>query len=154
MHQGFQAFLNRCFNFRIKCRGGFIHDQDRCVLEQHTGDRNTLALTTGQLDAALSHMGIKTGAAFGIRQLRDELFGTGLADRFPELFVSGVRIAIQQVFANRTVQQRRVLSDHADLRTQAFLGNLGNILTVDQDPAALNVIHAQQQVHQRRLTGA
>ncbi|KPY99772.1 Transposase, family [Pseudomonas syringae pv. aptata] len=154
LHQRLQALLNRRFDFRVECRGGFVHDQDRRVLEQHAGDRDTLALTAGQLDAALTDMGVEAGATFGVREQRDELVGARLVNRIPELFISCVRIAIQQVLANRAVQQRGVLGDHADLRAQAFLGDFGNILAVDEDPPALHVVHAQQQVDQRRLARA
>ena len=37
---------------------------------------------------------------------------------------------------------------------QALLGDVGDVLPVDQDAAALDVVEAQQQVDQRRLAGA
>ncbi|MCY1451451.1 hypothetical protein D9M71_683200 [compost metagenome] len=99
-----------------------------------------MTLAAGELDPTLTHMGIETGAALGIGQLRDELVGTRPAYGFPQLFFSGVGPAIQQVFANRAVQQRGVLGDHADLRTQAGLGHQGNVLAIDQDASAFQVI--------------
>jgi hypothetical protein len=44
--------------------------------------------------------------------------------------------AVQQVVADRAVQQRGVLGDHADLCAQAFLADLGDVLAVDQDAPA------------------
>jgi hypothetical protein len=52
------------------------------------------------------------------------------------------------------VQQRGVLGDHADLCAQAFLGHFGDVLAVDQDAPALQVVQAQQQVDQGRFARA
>ncbi len=49
------------------------------------------------------------------------------------------------------MQQRGVLGDHADLSAQAFLGDLSDVLAIDQDAPALQVVQAQQQVDQGRL---
>ncbi|MNE64531.1 hypothetical protein D3C80_1599480 [compost metagenome] len=85
-------------------------------------------------------MGIEAGAALGIGQQRDEFIGAGLTDRFPDRFVTGVGTPVQQVFADRTVQQRGVLGNHADLRAQAGLSDQGNVLAIDQDASAFQVI--------------
>ena len=50
--------------------------------------------------------------------------------------------------------QRGILRHHADLRAQAVLRDAGDVLAVDQDAAALQVVEAQQQVDERRLAGA
>ncbi|MCY1235746.1 hypothetical protein D9M72_483750 [compost metagenome] len=68
--------------------------------------------------------------------------------RFPELGVGGVGFAIQQVVTDRAVQQRGVLGNHADAFAQAFLADVGDVLAVDQDASAFDVVQAQQQVHQ------
>ncbi|KAG1530353.1 hypothetical protein G6F50_017374 [Rhizopus delemar] len=52
------------------------------------------------------------------------------------------------------MQQRGVLGDHADLLAKAFLGDMGDVLVVDQDAAAFQVVQAQQHVHQGRFAGA
>jgi hypothetical protein len=59
LHQRFQAFLDGRFDFRVQRRGGFVHDQDRRVLEQHAGDGDALALAAGELHAALADVGIE-----------------------------------------------------------------------------------------------
>ena len=52
------------------------------------------------------------------------------------------------------MEQRGVLGDHADLRAQALLRDLGDVLAVDEDAAVLQIVEAQQQVDERRLAGA
>ena len=40
-------------------------------------------------------------------------------------------------YTHLDVYKRQVLGDHADLRAQAFLGDAGDVLAVDQDAACL-----------------
>ena len=68
--------------------------------------------------------------------------------------LAGVGAAVEDVVAHRAVQQRGVLRHHADLRAQAVLRDVGDVLAVDQDAARLQVVEAQQQVDERRLAGA
>ena len=70
------------------------------------------------------------------------------------LGLGGVGAAVEDVVAHRAVQQRGVLRDHADLRAQAVLRHVGDVLAVDQDAARLDVVEAQQQVDERGLAGA
>ena len=62
--------------------------------------------------------------------------------------------AVEDVVGDRAVQQRGVLRHHADLAAQALLARLGDVLAVDQDAAAFDVVEAQQQIDERRLAGA
>ncbi len=50
------------------------------------------------------------------------------------------------------MQQRGILGDHPDLAAQALLRHFSNILTVNQDTTAVEVVQAQQQVHQGGFT--
>ena len=52
------------------------------------------------------------------------------------------------------MQQRGVLRHHADLRAQAVLRHVRDILPVDQHAAAVEVVEAHQQADERRLAGA
>ncbi|MCY1452445.1 hypothetical protein D9M71_693650 [compost metagenome] len=93
-------------------------------------------------------MGVEAAPACRIRKLRHEIRGAGLAYRILQLGVAGAGVAVEQVVADRAVQQGGVLGDHADLRAQALLGHLGDVLAVDEDAPAFQVVEAQQQVHQ------
>ena len=65
-----------------------------------------------------------------------------------------VRPAVEDVVADRAVQERGVLRDEADLAAERILRDLRDVLAVDQDAAALDVVEAKQQVDERRLAGA
>ena len=153
-HQAVQAFLNGRFHFRVQCRGSFVQHQDRRVLEQHAGDGNALTLAAGQLDAAFTDLSIHAAPALAVIEGGDEGIGAGLAYCLPELVVAGIGFAVAQVVTDRTVQQGGVLGHHADVGAQAFLSHRGDVLIVDQDASAFQVVQAQQQVDQGRLAGA
>ncbi len=70
------------------------------------------------------------------------------------LGLRGLRRAIGDVVADRAVQQRRILGHHADMGAQAFLRHLGDVLAVDQDMPALEVVEAQEEIDDGRLAGA
>ena len=52
----------------------------------------------------------------------------------------GTQPAIGDIVADGAVQQRRVLGDHADGAAQAVLGDVGDVLPVDADLAAVDVV--------------
>ena len=57
-HQLVEIVLDRRLDLEVERGGGLVEHQDRRVLQQHAGDRDTLALAAGELDAALAHMGV------------------------------------------------------------------------------------------------
>ena len=59
--------------------------------------------------------------------------------------------AITDVVLHRPMQERGVLGDEPDLGAQRILGDGGDVLAVDQDAAAFQIVEPQQQVDQRRL---
>ena len=69
-------------------------------------------------------------------------------------FVARVGPAIADVLADRAVQQGRILRDHPDLLAQGVLCRRGDVLPIDQDPPALDVVEAQEQIDQCRLACA
>ncbi len=55
--------------------------------------------------------------------------------------------AIEDVFPHRPMQQRRVLRDHANVRTQAVLRHIADRLAVNQDTTCLDIMKAEEKVH-------
>jgi len=51
-------------------------------------------------------------------------------------------------------KQNRLLRDEADRLAQAHLRDLGDILPIDQNPAAVEVVKPLQQLDEGRLAGA
>lgn len=68
--------------------------------------------------------------------------------------VVGVWPAVQQVVAHRAVQQGGILRHHAHLGAQAVLCHPRDILAIDQDTTAIQVVETQQQIDDGGLAGA
>ena len=74
--------------------------------------------------------------------------------RCQHLVVGGVRPAVADVLHDRAVKQRDVLRHDGDGLAQALLRDARDVLAVDQDAAALQIVEALQQGEQRRLAAA
>ncbi len=98
-------------------------------------------------------MGVEPAPAVMVDEIGDEAVGMGEARRALDLVVAGIELAVGDVVADRAVQQRGVLRHHADLGAQAVLRHPRDVLPVDQDAAAFEVVQAQQQRHDGRLAG-
>ena len=53
-HQFEQTFLDGGLGFRVECRRGFVHDENRCDIEEDPGNGDSLTLSAGQAYAALA----------------------------------------------------------------------------------------------------
>ncbi len=73
---------------------------------------------------------------------------------FLHLGVARLPAAVANVVADGIVEQHGVLRHHADGLAQRLLRHLRDILVIDQDAAAGQIIEAEQQPRDRRLAGA
>ncbi len=144
-----QLGLDGAFVGRVQRRGGFVEDQDRRVLQQRARDRHALLLAAGQLQAALADHGV---VALG--RGRDEVVDVRRLGRRLDLGARRAGAAIGDVVFDRVVEQHRVLRHDADGLAQAGLRDRADVLAVDRDAPAADVVEAVQQPRQRRLAGA
>src|SRR5690606_13159897 len=115
---------------------------------------DALALPAGELDSAFAGVRVVAPAAVLVDEIEYELVRVRPLRRLDDLFLGRVGLPVADVVEDRAMQQRRVLRDHADVPAQRLLRDLGDVLPVDRDPPRLNVVEAEQQVHERRLAGA
>ncbi|CSC34597.1 Uncharacterised protein [Vibrio cholerae] len=97
--------MNGRFHFRIECGSGFVHDQDWRVFQEHACDRNTLTLAARQFHATFTDLNIIPSATLFILQLLNEIMSMSLASGFFDGGLIGIRVAVQNVIADRAVQQ-------------------------------------------------
>src|SRR5882724_7691846 len=76
LHEPFHRFHDRGFGLDIHRTGRLIQDQDRCILQESSGDRNALALPAGEAHATLTHQRI-----IPLRQPADKLMHLGSLGR-------------------------------------------------------------------------
>src|SRR5205085_8870967 len=65
-----------------------------------------------------------------------------------------VRPGIEQVLADRGMEEERVLKDHANLPAQRFERQVANVEAVQPDGAKLRIVEPGQEVGDRGLAGA
>src|SRR6185436_19376774 len=89
-----------------------------------------------------------------VGEVGDEFIGMGAHRGADDLFGFRIRLAIANVVPDRAVEQGGVLGHHADLGAQALLGDLGDILAVNDNAARFEVVEPKKQADERRLPGA
>ena len=145
----FQLRLDRPLVGRVERRGGLVEDHHRRVLQQRAGDRHALLFATRQFQTALAdHRRVAQ------RRGGDEVVDVGGAGRRFDLGLSRAGTAIADVVADRVVEQHRVLRHDADGLAQAGLGDAADVLAVDGDAPAADIVEAVQQPRQRALAGS
>ena len=123
--------------------------QDRRRLEDGAGDGDALLLAAGELQAALADLGL-----VAVGREADEIVDLGEPGRLLDLLVGRLRAAVADVVADGVVEQHGVLRDHADGAAQRLLGDVADVLAVDGDAPAGDVVEAEEQPRDGRLAGA
>ena len=136
--QAVDRLLDHRLVFGIDGRQCLVEDQDRRIAQQGAGDRQPLALTARQHDAALADHRL-----VALRQQRDEFVRVGVAGRGLDLVVVGVGFAKPQILLDRAVEQIRVLMHDRDHAAHRFGVERFQIVTADQYPALLRVEQPQ-----------
>ena len=154
LHQFVQALLNGVFYLGVKRTGGLVEQQNRCVLEHHAGNGNTLALTAREFDPPFTDVCVVAGTSFQIGQLHDEVMRLRTLGREEHLRIGCIRSAIDQIITHRAMQQRGVLRDHTDLLAQAVLRDVMDVLSIQQDFSFVQVVKTQQQIDDGAFTRA
>ena len=105
-----------------------------------------MALSTRQFDPALAHLGVVATSTLPILQAQDELMRVGVLGCLDDLLEARLRPTIGDVVADRAMQQRRILRHYRDRAPQAFLRHAADVLAVDGDAAAFDIMEAQQDI--------
>ena len=148
-HQAVQGVLHDAFGFGVQRGGGLVQDQDRRVLEDGAGDGQALALSAGELGPAVADVRV---VALGL--LHDEVMGVGDLRGGDDLLPGGSFHAEGDVVENGVVEQDRILVHIAHQGAEVLDPQVLDILSVDGDAAAVGVVEAGDEVHERGLAGA
>src|SRR6185437_7215341 len=92
--------------------------------------------------------------AVALRQPLDEVVRVGEPRRLLDRRHAGAGPAIGDVLGQRAVKQDRLLLHDRDLTAQRLLRRLRDILTVDQDSSATDVVEPLYQLDEGGLAGA
>src|SRR5581483_10593160 len=148
-HQMCKTLLDHSLGFGIEARSGFVENEDSGIGENGTGNRKALALAAGELDATLSDDGV-----VAIFENFRELVHTRDAAGFEELFFGCLRPGEQYVFADRAVEQKRLLKDDAKLRAIAGKTDGAEIDAIDKDGSGCRFVERGDEADGGRFAGA
>ena len=73
---------------------------------------------------------------------------------FFDLLVIGIGTAVGNIFGEGAVKQYGFLRHQADRLAQTFLSDLGNVLAVDEDASAIEVVEALNEFDKGALAAA
>ena len=149
LHRRLQRRLHHALALGVECAGGFIQQQQRRVLEHGTGNRNTLALSTGQAHPALAQ---KSVIAFG--QSHDELMRKRSACCGLYLVVAGLWFAVTDVLQRTARKNHSVLRHDADALPQLKQRHVGRPHTIEFNAARSRIVKTQQQLEHRAFASA
>ncbi len=144
-----EARLDLALGLGVERGGRLVEHQDARALQDHARDRDALLLAAREFQAALADR-----APVAVGQRGDEIVDARAPRRLGDLVLAGAGAAIADVVADRIVEQHRVLRHDADGAAQAVLAHVAQILAVDADGAAIDVVEAEQQPRDGRFAGA
>ena len=148
-HQPVERFLHEDLALRVERRRRLVENEDRRVLEQRACHADPLLFADTQAHAAFAHFGVTA-----LRQVGDELIAVGGPAGGHDLRFAGARLPVEQVLAYGSVEEKRLLRDDSNLRTQRFERELPDVSSVDGDAAPVRFVECREQVDEGRLASA
>ena len=132
----------------IQARRRLVQQHDGRIFEQRTGDRDALALATGEFGAVLADHGV-----IALRHAVHELVAVGGTRSRKHFLIGGVAAAKADVAHHGVVEEQHVL-EHDGVITQQYLGiHARNIHTAHGNLARGGIPKARGQAAHRGLTG-
>ena len=139
LHQVLQRFLYQTFGFRIQGGCGLIQDQDRGILQDRTGDTDSLALSTRQFSTSVTYIGIVT---FLTRY--DKIVSVSDAGGFLHLFHRSSFHSKSDIVEEGIVKQDSLLIDISHQSPKIEKGGLTDIRIINTNIPFIHIIKARQ----------
>src|SRR5258708_777665 len=141
--QAVQRFANQQLRLRIHARSRFVKNQEARIVRHGARKIDELPLPDGKRRAALVYAG-----ADSFRQRAYEFAKPNFVDGAFDCGAVDARRAEPDVRFNRTGKEKRILEHDAELPPQILQFDQSNVLAVEENLSALNVVKAQQQGNQ------
>ena len=144
-----ECLLDHPLGLRVDVARGFIEHQNRRIVKQRTGQRQTLFFAAGQAGSLFAQRRVVPQ-----RRTQDEVVGArGLGGSQP-LLDRGFRLSIRKVVPDRAAKQIGFLKHNADPLPQLRTGVLTHVDSVHQHVSVIHVVEPTEQVDQCRLPRA
>src|SRR5580658_2022655 len=148
LHQEIETALDHRFRFGVEGACRFIEDENARIRKNGARDGDALPLTAGELNAAFADYGF---IAFW-KALR-KLIDTGYTTCLHELSFAGVGAAEENIVANGSIEEERVLEDNAQLFAKATETDGVQVYAIDQNLAVKSGVETADERDDRRFSG-
>ena len=111
----FKRLFDNRFILAVQGAGRLVENKDGSILENRSGNRDALLLSTRKQRAALAHPRVKP---FG--QRRQEFVERSRLHSACDVFLRGIRQPVGDIGSNRIVEEEDVLRNNRYLPTQIF----------------------------------
>src|SRR5699024_4112756 len=148
-HDRIHSFLDQALRPRIYGGSRLIQNEHWRMSDGRPRNGNELSLSLGKIaSVTVEHSLISVGKppdeGIRIRQLRG----------FDYFLIRGVQSAVADIVRNGACKQMGILYDHGEGSAQVSLTDVADVYAVIEDPAALDLIEAVDQIDDRRLPRA
>ena len=147
-HHGCECVLDLHFRTGIDRGGRFVEDQHRRKRQHDARDAEKLLLTLRK-SAVLADLRV-----VAVRQTLDKAMRVRSLCCRDDLFVRGIGLTHDDVFAYRCGLDPRFLQDHAEAFAQAISRDIADISAVNGDFTAIYVIETHEKTDKGRLTAS
>ena len=110
LHQLFEGVLYQSLTLGIECGCRFVEDEDRRILQDGTGDADTLALTSRKATTTITDIGVEAFFRLG-----DKLVGIGNLGSVGNLLVCGICLAKADVVLEGSIEKNSLLVDVTEI---------------------------------------
>ena len=141
--------LDGHLGLRVEMRRRLVQHHDVGRLQEQPGDGDPLLLAARQPVAPIADHRIQAG-----RKRVDERHDLRRPQRLDELVGGSVGLRVQEVRADRVVEEMRVLGHHANDPVDRVEGGIPHVDPVDPDGARPHVVKTRDQVADRGLARA
>src|SRR5581483_11610058 len=142
-----KPLLNLGLGERVNAGRGLVEDDDRGVLEQHACQGDELTLTHRERPARLAYQRIQT-----IGQRLQPVAAPNMSGRLLNLLAADIGSRIANVICHRTRKEEGDLRHNAQMPVIIVQVKAADIVSIDQDLSALELVEACNQLADARFT--
>ena len=136
-----KRLLDQDLGLGVDVRRRLVEDQDLGAVQNGAGKRQELPLSLREVLAALDDLRLVL-----VGQFLDKTVGADVTARLDDLLVGNGLVVETDVGLDRSAEQEHVLQHLSDRAAQRLDFDFGNILSVDLDRAALDLVVADDQL--------
>mmetsp|Transcript_39479 Transcript_39479/g.77658 ORF Transcript_39479/g.77658 Transcript_39479/m.77658 type:complete len:302 (+) Transcript_39479:208-1113(+) len=149
LHQTVEGSLDHSFAFSVESTCRFVQQEDSRVLQDGSGDRNSLFLAPRQLTSSFADIGVVL-----VRELFNEVVGVGALGCGLNLLPCGSLFASADVLGDGSAEENRFLPNEANLVAKPLDIQPAQIFAVQTNSSGVRIVETFNQLDGSTLTAS